>query len=108
MFLLTTATCRPIRNWALNGFNLQSDEFAILFNVKMSGNPLFPNENYEEFSLDNFSRGECIVEFRVKKNDLRVWQMPLEFHLFSVACRGSCLKEWKACVCCLRWLHIVS
>ena len=136
-FLLTTVMCRPIKNWDLNGFNLQSDnklpslgkvcehetldpesfsrdngkfiihdkasdyftfrqsyvqlngngdlllvshvkgiinvnEFAILFNVNMSGNPLFPHENYAEFSLGNFSRGECIVEFRVKKNDLRV------------------------------------
>jgi len=133
-FSLTTAMCRPIRNWDLKGFNLLSDnklpslgrvcenvtpgpesfcrdggkfiihnkasdyfafrqgyvqlkgnarftkyhkqiniinnfinanEFAILYNVNMSGNPLFPHENYKEFSLDNFSTEECILEFRV-------------------------------------------
>lgn len=34
-------------------------------------NPLFPYDNYEEFSLDNFSK-ECIAEFRVEKNDLPI------------------------------------
>jgi len=38
----------------------------------MSKNPLFPYDNYEEFSLDNFSEEECTVEFRVEKNDLPV------------------------------------
>lgn len=38
----------------------------------MSKNPLFPYENYEEFSLDNFSKGEFIAQFSVEKNDLPV------------------------------------
>lgn len=40
--------------------------------VNISKNPLFPYKNYEEFSLDNFSKEECIAEFRVEKNDLPV------------------------------------
>ena len=38
--------------------------------------------------LDNFSKEECIEEFRAEKNDLPFWQRPLEFHLFCVARRG--------------------
>ena len=38
----------------------------------MSKNPLFLYDNYEEFSLDNFSKEKCIAEFRVEKNDLPV------------------------------------
>ena len=75
---------------------INANEFAILYDVNMSKNPLFPYDNYEEFSLDNFSEEECIAEFRVEKNDL-----------LSVARRGQCLEEWKACVCCLNDLHIL-
>ena len=52
---------------------INANEFAILYNVNMSKNPLFPYDNYEEFSLDNFSEEECIAEFRVEKNDLTVF-----------------------------------
>ena len=45
--------------------------------------------------LDNFSKEECIEEFRVEKNDLPFWQRPLEFHLFCVARRGP--KFWPTC-----------
>ena len=38
----------------------------------MSKNPLFPYDNYEEFSLDKFSKEECIAEFCVEKNDLAI------------------------------------
>ena len=51
---------------------INANEFAILYDVNMSKNPLFPYDNYEEFSLDNFSEEECIAEFRVEKNDLPV------------------------------------
>ena len=51
---------------------INANEFAILYDVNMSKNPLFPYDNYEQFSLDNFSEEECIAEFRVEKNDLPV------------------------------------
>ena len=51
---------------------LNTNEFAILYDVNMSKNPLFLYDNYKEFSLDNFSEEECIAEFRVEKNDLPV------------------------------------
>ena len=51
---------------------INANEFAILYDVNMSKNPLFPYDNYEEFSLGNFSEEECIAEFRVEKNDLPV------------------------------------
>ena len=51
---------------------INANEFAILYDVNMSKNPLFPYDNYEEFSPDNFSEEECITEFRVEKNDLPV------------------------------------
>ena len=86
---------------------INANEFAILYDVNMSKNPLFPYDNYDECSLNNFSEEECIAEFRVDKNDLPVWQMLVEFHLFFVTHRGQCLKEWKACVCCLNALHIL-
>ena len=86
---------------------INANEFAILYDVNMSKNPPFPYDNYEEFSPDNFSEEECIAEFRVEKNDLPVLADALEFHLFFVAHRGQCLKEWKACVCCLNALHIL-
>ena len=73
----------------------------------MSKNPLFPYDNYEEFSLDNFSEEECIAEFRVEKNDLPVLADSLGIPLFSVARRGPCLQEWKACVRFLNDLHIL-
>jgi len=38
----------------------------------MSPNPLFPCDNYKEFSLENFSKEECIGEFSVEKNGLLV------------------------------------
>ena len=34
---------------------INPNEFTILYDVNMSKNPRFPYENYEEFSLDNFS-----------------------------------------------------
>ena len=40
---------------------INANEFAILYNVNMSKNPLFLYDNYEEFSLDNFSKEKCIV-----------------------------------------------
>ena len=86
---------------------INANEFAILYDVNMSKNPLFPYDNYEDFSVDNFSEEECIAEFRVEKNDLPVFGDALEFHRCSVARRGPCLKEWKACVCCLNDLHIL-
>ena len=52
---------------------INANEFAILYNVNMSKNPLFPYDNYDKFSLDNFSEEECIAEFRVEKNDLTVF-----------------------------------
>ena len=51
---------------------INANDFAILYDVNMSKNPLFPYDNYEEFSLDNFSEEECIAVFRVEKNDLPV------------------------------------
>ena len=51
---------------------INANEFAILLDVNMSKNPLFPYDNYEELSLDNFSEEECIAGFRVEKNDLPV------------------------------------
>ena len=86
---------------------INANEFPILNDVNISKNPLFPYDNYEEFSLDNFKEEECIAEFCVEKMICPFWQMPLEFHLFSVARRDPCFKEWKACVCCLNDLHIV-
>ena len=68
---------------------MNANEFAILYNVNMSKNPLFLYDNYEEFSLDNFSKEKCITEFRVEKNDLPV----LADALFSIVRRGLCLKE---------------
>ena len=68
---------------------INTNEFAILYNVNMSKNPLFLYDSYEEFSLDNFSKEKCIAEFRVEKNDLPV----LADALFSIARRGLCLKE---------------
>ena len=68
---------------------INANEFAILYNVNMSKNPLFLYDNYEEFSLDNFSKEKCITEFRVEKNDLPV----LADALFSIVRRGLCLKE---------------
>ena len=59
---------------------INANEFAILYNVNMSKNPLFLYDNYEEFSLDNFSKEKCIGEFRVEKNDLPV----LADALFSI------------------------
>ena len=47
---------------------IKANEFAILYDVNMSKNPLFPYDNYEEFSLDHFSEEKCIAEFRVEKN----------------------------------------
>ena len=38
----------------------------------MSKNLLYPYDNYDEFSLDNFREEKCIAEFRVEKNDLPV------------------------------------
>ena len=72
----------------------------------MSKNPLFPYENYKEFSLDNFSEEECIAEFRIEKNDLPVLADALGIPpVFR--CSQRCLKEWKACVCCLNDFHIL-
>jgi len=51
---------------------LNANEFAIVYDVNMSKNPLFPHDNYEEFWLDNFSEEEYIAEFRVEKNDLPI------------------------------------
>ena len=51
---------------------INANEFAILYDVNMSKNPLFPYDNYEQFSPDNFSEEECIAEFLVEKNDLPV------------------------------------
>ena len=68
---------------------INANEFTILYNINMSKSPLFPYDNYEEFSLDNFSKEKCIAEFRVEKNDLLV----LADALFSIARRGLCLKE---------------
>ena len=42
------------------------------------------------------------MEFRVKKNDLRVLADAL-----GTPPVFRCLKEWKACVCCLNELHIL-
>ena len=75
---------------------INANEFAILYNVNMSKNPLFLYDNYEEFSLDNFSKEKCIAEFCVEKNDLPV----LADALFSIVWR-------KACVFCLNDLHII-
>ena len=72
----------------VKGF-INANKFAILYNVNMSKNPLFPYDNYEEFSLDNFSKEKCIAEFRVEKNDFPL----LADALFSTARRGLCLKE---------------
>jgi len=44
----------------------------------MSPNPLFPCDNYKEFSLENFSKEECIGEFSVEKNGLLVLADALE------------------------------
>ena len=52
--------------------NIKANEFAILYDINMSKNPLFPYDNYKEFSLDNFSEEEYIAEFRMEKNDLPV------------------------------------
>ena len=68
---------------------INANEFTILYNINMSKSPLFPYDNYEEFSLDNLSKGKCKAEFRVEKNDLLV----LADALFSIARRGLCLKE---------------
>ena len=97
-------------NCFYNCVTVNMPQIYIILNidVNMPKNLLFPYDNCDEFSLDNFSEEECIAEFRVEKNDFcPFWQMPLEFHLFFVAHRGPCLKEWKACVCCLNALHIL-
>jgi len=51
---------------------INTKEFAVLYDVNTSKNPSFPYDDYEGFSLNNFSDEECLAEFRVAKHDLPV------------------------------------
>ena len=53
------------------------------------------------------AKKNVLQNFVLRKMICPFWQIPLEFHLLSVARRGQCLEEWKACVCCLNDLHIL-
>ena len=86
---------------------INANEFAIFYDVNMSKIPLFPYDNYEEFWLDNFIEEECMAEFRVERNDLPVLADAFGIPPVFRWSQRSCLKEWKACVCCLDDLHIL-
>ena len=85
--LSVLSSFREIRDLLLlsHGFNFISEEELLFFyEGYQSANLSFPHSSYGEFDLDGMEDDECLVEFRVKKQDLETLaealQIPESFY----------------------------
>ena len=53
----------------IHGF-ISEEEFGVLHEALQTKNPIFPNSDYERFTLDTLEESEIFAEFRVRKRDI--------------------------------------
>ena len=80
--------------------SISDKEFLTLYESYSSKNPGFPYSAYPKFDYDQTDESECLVEFRVRKQDITLLADVLQLTV-TIRCHQRTTCDWNEVLCML-------